>query len=223
MPLRQPFPVRGGMPQHLPKFGPNQMRPMMTPARMGNIGNARMAMGPMGANASRGMRGATRKNGGGLLAKILGKGNSQGAQAGRQMFGNATRSASAAPATSGGLLKTLTDPSAITGFLTNTQRVLNTAQQIGPMVQQYGPIVKNLPAMWRLYRGLNAASTDEETTDDLDSKSTNMEKKSEPKGKTKQKRTKPAKTVDEKETHSIEIDENDSKRLQGKSVPKIYV
>ncbi|WP_066049740.1 VrrA/YqfQ family protein [Robertmurraya korlensis] len=222
MPPRQPFPVRGGMPQHLPGFGRNQMRPMMNPARMGNMG---MPRGPMGVNASRGMRGATRKSGGGLLAKILGKGNSQGtqgAQAGMQMFGNASRSA--APATSsGGLLKSLTDPTAITGFLNNTQRVLNTAQQIGPMVQQYGPIVKNLPAMWKLYRGLNAASTDDETTDDSDTNSTNTEQKTESKAKTNQKRTKPVETDDEQEIHSIEIDENVSKRLKGKSVPKIYV
>jgi uncharacterized protein (DUF4415 family) len=95
------------------------------------------------------------------------------------------------------------------------------------MVQQYGPIVKNLPAMWKLYRGLNAASADEETTDDLGEKSTSTEQKTEAKvktkAKTKQKRPKPTETDDEKEIHSIEIDENVSKRLQGKSVPKIYV
>lgn len=216
MPPRQPFPVRGGMPQPMLGFGRNQMRPMMPPVRMGNMG---MNRAPMGGNTARGMRGPTRTSGGGLLSKLLGKGKSQGAQAGMQMFGNASRSA--APTAGGGLLKSLSDPTAITGFLNNTQRVLNTAQQIGPMVQQYGPIIKNLPAMWKLYRGLNAASTDEETKDEEGVESTNTETKSETKTKTRQKPTNSVST--ENDTHSIEIEEKVSPRLQGKSVPKIYV
>lgn len=211
---RQPFPVRGGMPQPMLGFGRNQMRPMMNPRRMGNMG---MNRAPMGVNAARGVRGATRNSGGGLLAKLLGKGKSQGPQAGMQMFGNASRSAS--PAAGGGLLKSLTNPTAITGFLNNTQRVLNTAQQIGPMVQQYGPIVKNLPAMWKLYRGLNAASTDEKTSDEVDVETNNTEEKSET--KKNRKRSTPVNT--ETEASPIEIDEIIPKKLKGKSVPKIYV
>lgn len=214
MPPRQPFPMRGGMPQPMLGYGRNQVRPMMPPARMGNMG---MNRAPMGGMPPRGMRGPTRNSGGGLLSKLLGKGKSQGAQAGMQMFGNASRSA--APAAGGGLLKSLADPTAITGFLNNTQRVLNTAQQIGPMVQQYGPIVKNLPAMWKLYRGLNAASTDEETKDDGGIESANDEPKSE--GKSKRKRSTSLSTEDD--SLSIEIDEKVSPILQGKSVPKIYV
>ena len=57
----------------------------------------------------------------------------------------------------GGLLKSLTNPGTINSFLTNTQKVLTTAQQVGPLVNQYGPIVKNLPMMWKLYRGLKDA------------------------------------------------------------------
>ena len=66
----------------------------------------------------------------------------------------------------GSILQTLTNPASINGFLTNTQKVLNTAQQIGPLVQQvqqYGPIVKNIPAMWRLYKGLKDAPDAKET------------------------------------------------------------
>ena len=33
----------------------------------------------------------------------------------------------------GSLLKSFTNPSSINGFLTNTQKVLNTAQQVGPI------------------------------------------------------------------------------------------
>ena len=71
---------------------------------------------------------------------------------------NATRAFGSQNAAGGGsLLKTLTNPSSINGFLANTQKVLNTAQQVGPMIQQYGPIVKNLPVMWKLYRGFKNA------------------------------------------------------------------
>nr|WP_295969412.1 VrrA/YqfQ family protein [uncultured Bacillus sp.] len=105
------------------------------------------------------------QGGGGLLAKLLNKGNqSRGIRSLNPLGGmgvqNAGRGAS--------ILQTLTNPSSINGFLTNTQKVLNTAQQIGPIiqqVQQYGPIMKNLPTMWRLYKGLknmpNTANEDD--------------------------------------------------------------
>ena len=82
---------------------------------------------------------------------------------------NATRSLGAQQVAGGGsLLKSLTNPATINGFLTNTQKVLNTAQQVGPMVNQYGPLVKNIPVMWKLYRGFKNAPDitpdDEEAT-----------------------------------------------------------
>jgi hypothetical protein len=61
----------------------------------------------------------------------------------------------------GGFLKSIANPSNISGFLSNTQKMLNTAQQFGPMVQQYGPMVKNLPAMWKLYRGLKSSGSED--------------------------------------------------------------
>ena len=87
--------------------------------------------------------------GGGFLSKLLGKGKQMGQVSG------ATRSIGAQQVAGGGsILKSFTNPSAINGFLTNTQKVLNTAQQVGPMINQYGPLVKNIPVMWKLYRGL---------------------------------------------------------------------
>jgi hypothetical protein len=99
-----------------------------------------------------------RKQGGGLLAKLLQKGG-KGSGASRSALPFNGMSAQNA-ARGGSILQTLTNPASINGFLTNTQKVLNTAQQMGPLVQQvqqYGPIVKNLPAMWRLYKGLKNA------------------------------------------------------------------
>lgn len=92
------------------------------------------------------------RQGGGFLSKLLGRGNqmSQGL--------NATRSLGAQQAAGGGsLLKSIANPASLNGFLTNTQKILSTAQQVGPLVQQYGPMVKNIPVMWKLYRGFKDA------------------------------------------------------------------
>lgn len=55
-------------------------------------------------------------------------------------------------------IPTWLNPDSISRFLGQTQQILRTTQQIGGMVQQYGPIVKNLPALWKIYRGLNTDS-----------------------------------------------------------------
>ncbi len=96
------------------------------------------------------------QRGGGLLSKLLGGFNRSGASQGVQPFGGLGAGQAAARG-GGGLLKSLTEPNTINQFLTNTQKVLSTANQVGPLVQQYGPVVKNLPMMWKLYRGLKDA------------------------------------------------------------------
>jgi hypothetical protein len=97
------------------------------------------------------------RGGGGLLSKILGRGNQSGRFMGVQTAGKAA-------SRGGGLLQSLSNPEGITNMLNNTQQVLKTAQQIGPMIQQYGPMIKNLPAMWKIYKGFKNAS---KTTDDV--------------------------------------------------------
>ena len=44
-------------------------------------------------------------------------------------------------------------------MLNNTQRVLQAAEQFTPMIQQYGPIVKNIPSIWKLMRAFNSSET----------------------------------------------------------------
>ncbi|WP_181884635.1 VrrA/YqfQ family protein [Neobacillus piezotolerans] len=92
--------------------------------------------------------------GGGLLARLFGRSGAGGA-AGR---GSAATGA-AGEAGAGSVLKALGNPDALNTFLANTQNVLNTAQQFGPLIEQYGPLLRNLPGMWKLYRGLK--DTDE--------------------------------------------------------------
>ena len=99
--------------------------------------------------------------GGGLLSRLLGQGNQTGASRGFNPLSFGTQQATSG----GGLLKSLSNPGTINSFLTNTQKVLTTAQQVGPLVNQYGPIVKNLPMMWKLYRGLKDAPELKENQD----------------------------------------------------------
>lgn len=37
-------------------------------------------------------------------------------------------------------------------MLTNTQRIIGVTRQVAPLVQQYGPLVRNLPAIWQILR-----------------------------------------------------------------------
>ena len=37
-------------------------------------------------------------------------------------------------------------------WLEQARQVMATAEQMRPLIDQYGPLVKNLPAMWKLYR-----------------------------------------------------------------------
>lgn len=49
----------------------------------------------------------------------------------------------------------------LTGFLANAQSIFNQAQQFTPYFQQAAPMLKNLPALWRLYRSFKGNSSDE--------------------------------------------------------------
>ncbi|MBT2693494.1 hypothetical protein J7E32_10770 [Bacillus sp. ISL-55] len=118
------------------------------------------------------------RQGGGLLSKILGKGSRGQGNGISGLLGGG--SGPARGASGGGILKTLADPSALNGFLTNTQKVLNTAQQFGPMIQQYGPLVRNLPSMWKLYRGLKDLPDADESKSEQETNES-AEKKKKPK------------------------------------------
>lgn len=173
----------------MPMTRMSRMHPMHGPQRFGP-----MAQGPM------------MRQGGGLLSKILGKGNRVNEigfnTASKGMAGNR-----AIPSSGSSFLKTLSNPSSINGLLSNTQKVLNTAGQIAPMVQQYGPMVRNLPAIWKLYKGFKDIPT-EETMEDV-----NIEKEKNLKNKEKEN------TTDKEDFHVHE----QPKEKKGLSKPKLYV
>lgn len=112
----------------------------------------------------------------------------------------------------GSLLKGLTNPGKIQSFLTNTQQVLKTAQQIGPMVQQYGPIVKNIPSIWKLYRGLKNNADDKKDTTESTEKTEESKDKIETETNDNQKKHK---KLSEQKTKT--------KTEKGASKPKLYI
>ncbi|WP_338451593.1 VrrA/YqfQ family protein [Niallia oryzisoli] len=146
---RYRFPMQTGMPPH--NFNPYGRPPF------------RSMMGTYPQMQQRG--------GGGLLSRLLGRGTQAGVNGrnllgSRNILGSRNLLSAMSPGQAGGggsFLRALANPSSLTSVLSNTQKVLNTASQVGPLVQQYGPIVKNLPALWKLYRGLKDAPENSET------------------------------------------------------------
>lgn len=174
-----------------------------------NFNGGRPVMGQMMGS------GQGRRNGGGLLSKLLG-GKKQGNQlGGPRGIQTATRAVPNGSRGVGSILQTLSNPDSITGFINNTQQVLKTAQSIGPMIQQYGPIVKNLPMMWKLYKGFKDLPTEEKSEEDkpdnpiMEEQSVPVEE--EPKRKPKRKKNVESEPVAERKHHN------------GPSIPKLYI
>ncbi|MEH7272924.1 VrrA/YqfQ family protein [Neobacillus vireti] len=194
----------GGRQQMMPPFGHSGSMMGFHPQRQ--LNSARPMMGqPMG-------RGQGRRNGGGLLSKILG-GNKQGKQAaGLRGIAGAGRAVQGGSGGIGSILQTLSNPDGLTGFLNNTQQVLKSVQSFGPMIQQYGPMVKNLPMMWRLYKGFK----DLPSEDKSDKKTTEAPILAEEADTTKLDRVKRSK---KNHTESVEV----VKKQTGTSMPKLYI
>jgi len=198
---------------------PRQRNPFQGPPMGGRMQGMRGPSGfpgpqMRGGAPSRGSNGGS----GGILSKLFGGGNNAGTTA-------ATQGARSAASGSGGLLKSLTNPTAINGFLANSQKFLNTASQIGPMINQYGPMVRNIPAMWKLYRGLKGNGSDSEET------SVTADTNEPSKTKTSQSDSVQMKKKGSKDNSTIEINETIDdfdvetlvKPVKGASKPKLYV
>ncbi|MCK1991532.1 hypothetical protein GW626_14395 [Peribacillus muralis] len=96
----------------------------------------------------------------GLLSKILGKSKQKAAPP--NLFAPAASSnQSSSRSSGGGILETLKNPDSLNNMLANTQKVLQAAEQFTPMVQQYGPVIKNLPSMWKVFRSISSAGVTE--------------------------------------------------------------
>ena len=140
-------------PMFLPPRGGGMIRPgMMTPRGMMGAANNAGAAGARGLFA-RGAQGAAAgaPRSGGILSSLFGRG---GGAAGNAVTAARSVTGAAGAAAQGG--------ASLTNIMNGTQKVLAAGERIVPMVrqvQQYGPLIKNLPSMWKMYRGLKSADT----------------------------------------------------------------
>jgi YqfQ-like protein len=220
---RQRMPLQGRMGPY--RVGPSPyagQSPMVNP-----FGGGQLMGGPNPFQGGRQMmvRGQGRRSGGGLLAKILG-GKNQGIRTGGLgVMQHAGRSTSSGGGGLGSILQTLSRPEGISGFLNNTQQVIKTAQTIGPMIQQYGPIVKNLPVMWKLYKGFKDLPSNESTEENTSDSVSEAEEETSVMVETdvSEEESVPKKAVRKKHTKSVETVEEIPQKHRGNSIPKLYI
>ncbi|OAT74491.1 hypothetical protein A7K69_01910 [Parageobacillus thermoglucosidasius] len=142
---------------------------------------------------------------GGFLSRLFSRG--QPLSPASPWMGPAIQSAASASAganTGGGFLS----------MLTNAQKMLGIAQNVMPMVQQYGPLIKNLPGMIRIWKELK--TTDPEENDTEKNIQENKKKTSSSSKKRSKKRTVPkSKTNENKRSPSA--------KTPRPSTPKLYI
>ncbi|AEH47196.1 VrrA/YqfQ family protein [Parageobacillus thermoglucosidasius] len=98
------------------------------------------------------------------------------------------------------------------GILTNAQKMLGIAQNVMPMVQQYGPLIKNLPAMVRIWKELK--TTDQEE---------NGAEKNIPGNKKKTSSSSKSKRRTVPKTKTSENKRSASSKTPRPSTPKLYI
>lgn len=151
--------------------------------------------------------------GNGLLGKLFRKSQ----QTPQNLFAPPSGMRSETRNSGGGFLDTLKNPEGLNTMLTNTQKVLQAAEQFTPMIQQYGPIVKNIPSIWKMMRAINSSDNE------------NKKSKKETSAKKQQESTETLKSLESSE--SIESTESSNENLpkqpvqkkNSKSVPKLYI
>lgn len=55
----------------------------------------------------------------------------------------------------------------ISKTLTNTQQILKVVETTAPIVQQYGPVIKNLPMIFKMLKAFNESEASDESQVDL--------------------------------------------------------
>ena len=184
-----------------PRQPMNHMRPMrqMRPPSMFPQQNGFRPPGMFGGMPGMpGMHGQGRSGLGGLLKKLIpGMGQSNPMQGMGGMPGFFNPSQGMNP----GTLQNLANPSNLSAMIGNVQKTLKMAESVVPVVQQYGPLMKNLPAMIKMYSAIKNAGNDEEEDNEGIS-------------------------LSDVTTDSEEFENNEEKPKAsgtGKSVPKLYI
>ncbi|MCM3114854.1 YqfQ family protein [Neobacillus sp. MER 74] len=193
-----------------PGFNPFGSRsPMMGPSSNQFGGGFNPMMGQMMGRPNQ-----MNTRGGGILSKLFGRSNQAGGFMGMQSAGKAASGG-------GGLLQSLSSPGGLTSMLNNTQQVLKTAQSLGPMVQQYGPMIKNLPAMWKIYKGFKNATKDTDAASDKNSQQT--EAASEESSSHDVSENKSTQKKVKRKNHQQPVSSRKTSSQKGSSIPKMYI
>jgi hypothetical protein len=223
--MQPQFPVQGrmgprmmgqqfGAPRNPMMFGAN--RPPQFPA----AGMNRAPQFPMGSM----MGGSQQMNrGGGLLSRLMGRGAQPSGLNGLMGMQQTGRAA----AGGGSLMQSLSNPSGLSTFLNNTQQVIQTAQSLGPMIQQfqqYGSLIRNIPAMWKIFQGLknspDSSETESASSDQTKSKqSSKTSSNKSDKGSSSEKKA----TGKQKQKRRATRNSESSEKIKGSSVPKLYI
>ncbi|WP_453994937.1 VrrA/YqfQ family protein [Bacillus nitroreducens] len=198
-----------------PRHPMNQMRPMRPPVNFGNHygfqpprmqgGMPRMQGGiPRMQGVMPGMQGRPGGLGGLLKRLIPGMGNTNPMQGmgGMPGFLNST----GMQGMNSGTLKNLANPSNLSAIMGNVQKTLKMAESVVPMVQQYGPLMKNIPSMIKMYNAIKNADFDESEENEKEEDETISLSEVTPDGEDVEK-----------------IDEKAKTSGTGKSVPKLYI
>jgi hypothetical protein len=112
----------------------------------------------------------------------------------------------------------------ILGTIQNVEKVIKMAQTVKPMIDQYGPMIKNLPSMLDLIKEYQRYSTNQdqasaETNTDSDEDSFGLELEEE-----KTSHTKTKTPIQEKKIKKQTLDTKPKKEIEyKKSIPRLYV
>ncbi|AZV44414.1 hypothetical protein BAOM_3805 [Peribacillus asahii] len=96
----------------------------------------------------------------GLIGRLLGKSKQKAAPQNLFATPSQGKQETRSNNSGGGIMETLRNPEGITNLLNNTQKVLQAAEQFTPIVQQYGPMIKNLPSMWNIIQAFSSNDND---------------------------------------------------------------
>src|SRR5699024_3842266 len=121
--------------------------------------------------------------------------------------------------------QTTTSTSGFSKTLDNIQQVLKTIESGVPIVQEYGPMIKNLPAMYNMIKAFNDSeeSSDKASDETLDE---NREDKKEEKTDSafETETEKDRNDLDEvRDEVKIEKTKKETNPSNGKSIPKLFI
>ncbi len=139
------------------------------------------------------------------------------------------------PPVSGSSWQSWLNPERLTHFLGQTQQFLHTGQQVISLYQQYGPLIRNLPALWKMYRSMlqndaeqeneNTAKRTDEVPDDVEENETKDHPETEEAYSGTEQESKND-ANDQEATEKKPVKENRERRDEytiRESIPKLYI